>query len=139
MYIELLEQDDMAMRGDKHEATGQGHVHHDGCPHIWSYEVRKDISRHGSRASVLPQSVSYHVDKKVFIVVHVSDVLCVGPWGRLDLPVESKTFYGLKNTMSRGATGRKVLQSGGPKKLRLVGTERIESSRYRTTWRRIAP
>lgn len=50
----------------------------------WLYEVHMEMDRKGCQASMLHQSVFYLREKKVLVVIHVGDFLCVGPWAALE-------------------------------------------------------
>lgn len=77
------------------------------APQIWAEEVKKDMDQLQFESSVLHLSVSHKRDMQTFVVVHVDDFLCVGPWEELELLYTTlKKVYDLKNSMFRKGGGR---------------------------------
>lgn len=84
VYIEFPERDDMAKRGNQMGRLVKAMYGTRDAPQMLSVDVRAVTGRLGYRASVLHASVFYHFEKTVSVVMHVDDVLCVGPWEKLE-------------------------------------------------------
>lgn len=113
VYIQLCVQYCMAKRGDNMGMLVKAMYGTRDAPQMSPDEVWREMSRLGYRASVMHPSVYWRADDKAFVVLQVEGMLCVCPWGKLDeIYVELKKVHDLKNTMSRGGTGRQVLEPG---------------------------
>ena len=49
------------------------------APQIWGDFVQETMASLGMQSSMIQPSVYFHVSKKLFVVAHVDDFLCVGP------------------------------------------------------------
>ena len=48
------------------------------APQIWEDLVQETMASLGMQSSMIQPSVYFHVSKKLFVVTHVDDFLCVG-------------------------------------------------------------
>ena len=79
VYIELPKEDPRSRKGDTLGKLIKAMYGTRDAPQIWQEVVKEKMKKLGFLVSMLHPSVYYHPIRKVYILAHVDDFLCLGP------------------------------------------------------------